>query len=185
MHEAKMNFACPKCKQATAISITTLKLDTFECYHCKERLYAGALPKLAYKLSKEAQRLFKKHANVYFYTRIEFERDFQEIDDGGQFFFDELKSFKDKDIFVYPPRFEILAYQFKCIDTSARMLLHDDSIAHPKDYSIPACYQFSYKFSEVMDEPYLKASHKDIPSEKDREFLGLYLLDYADLIHYT
>jgi len=48
-----MNFACPKCKQATVISITALKLDTFECYHCNEKLYAGALPKLVYKLSKE------------------------------------------------------------------------------------------------------------------------------------
>jgi len=86
---------------------------------------------------------------------------------------------------IAPPRFEILAYQFKYIDTSARMLLHDDSIAHPKDYFIPANYQFSYKFSEVMDEPYLNASHKDIPSERDRKFLGLHLLDYADLIHYT
>ena len=185
MHEAKMNFACPKCKQATAISITTLKLDTVECYHCGEKLYAGALPKLAYKLSKEFHRLFKKHANAYFYTRIEFERDFQEIDDGGRFFFDELKSFQDNDMLIAPPRFEILAYQFKCIDTSVRMLLHDDSIAHPKDYFIPANYQFSYKFSEVMDEPYLNASHKGIPSEQDRKFLGLHLLDYADLIHYT
>ena len=52
-----MNFACPKCKQATAISITTLKLDTFECYHGGEKLYTGALPKLAYKLSKEFHKL--------------------------------------------------------------------------------------------------------------------------------
>lgn len=150
-----------------------------------KKLYAGALPKLAYNLSKEFHRLFKKHANAYFYTRIEFERDYEEIDDGGVFFLNELEAFKEKDILVTLPRFEILAYQFKCKDTGARMLLHDDSMAHPNDYFIPADYQFSYKFSEVMDEPYLQASYKDIPSEKDSEFVGLHLLDYADLIHYT
>ncbi|MBE3021601.1 hypothetical protein [Campylobacter sp. 7477a] len=185
MHEAKINFACPKCKQATAAYISTVKLNTFECSHCHERLYADALPRLAHKLSKELCKLFKRHANAYFYTRIEFERDYECVDDTNIFFSNALKAFQDKDALFTPPRFEILAYQFKCKNTAVRMLLHDDSIAHPDDYLIPTCHRFSYKFSEVTDEPYLPVSSKDTSKERDDEFLGLYLFDYADLIHYT
>ncbi|MFW5613639.1 hypothetical protein [Campylobacter hyointestinalis] len=73
MHEAKMILFCPKCRQSTYNSIKSLRVNTLSCCHCGEKYYADALPKLAFKLSKEWHRLFKKHANAYFYSRIEFE----------------------------------------------------------------------------------------------------------------
>ncbi len=186
MDNAKVVFVCPKCKKITEVLINSVKQDEFICANCKEVYYASKLPRLALKIINELGKLFKKHAKYNSYTQIEFERDFMIKDDTQDFFIQALKEFKEQDEYSRPlPRFQILAYQFKCINTSTRMLLHDDSILYPYNYAIPASYSFSYTYNEVLDKPYLKASYKSLPTCKDDEFLGLYLFDYANLIYYT
>ncbi|MFW5624251.1 MAG: hypothetical protein ACOCMW_00315, partial [Campylobacter hyointestinalis] len=94
-------------------------------------------------------------------------------------FFKEVDNHQDKNYKIHiSPRFDIIGYQFKCINTSVKMFLHDDSILDPRYYDIPAFYNFSYTFSEITEKPYYKASHKDLSSTND-EFAGLYLLDYS------
>lgn len=187
MHKAKMKFFCPKCKQVTDVNILSVRAKEVYCYHCNEIFSADNLLKSLFRLSKELHKLFKKHANISCFTRVEFERDYKLSINTLDFFFSQVKDCQDKDEYHsgFFPRFDIVAYQFKCKYSSVRMLLHDDSISYPQDYLIPASFSFSYKFSEIIEKPFLSVSQRDVRTKRNNEFAKLHLFDYADLVHYT
>lgn len=147
-------FFCSKCKNDFTVN-TTAKTKTIICPHCQKTYQLEQLIKTANAISKELNKLAKKFAHIYFYTRVEFEQDYKLLNNTQHYF--EMASLMMKEPasqdLTYPPRFEIVAFQFKTKD-HFRIMLHSETLK-PWLYNLYASPNFHTTFKQTIYNPHL------------------------------
>jgi len=178
----EIRFFCNSCK-SVFLTKTTNKTKQIICPNCKKNYPFRQIIGSIYNIKKELDKLFKNFS-IYYYVRVEFEQDFRELNSTDDFFQIATTIMKNSSVdTIFPPRFDIVAYQFKAED-GFRFMLHSCSLA-PNLYNIPASAHVYASFKDAIYKSHLYIFPEDAKENKltleKFSLLALYSIRYATL----
>lgn len=158
------------------VAVTDISTTKIGCPKCKHSHDFGHLSRHWIEIGKNIKKLKKDLANLYFYTRVEFEHDFKQYNDIDSHFRDYCELSREEEV-SFPFRSDVVAFKFKFQDNST-FTFHDEGIML-SCYDAPLHLQESSSFQEAIKYP-----HRYV-YEEESQYNYITLHDFALVAFYA